>query len=88
MLCRRGPNKESPGRFAAPSREVPRLPQTSLEPQGVVEAKEIRAALDRHWAASDAGDSGDRVVRETQHFADPFDASPSRAEWVERMSQT
>jgi hypothetical protein len=121
---------------------------------------EIRAALDRHWAASDAGDfatehdiyledavleypqsgerirgraniqitrakqpskkrfavrriighgavwiteyiltyddrpfytvsimefSGDRVSRETQYFAEPFEASAWRAQWVERM---
>lgn len=123
-------------------------------------AEEIRAALDRHWAASDASDfatehdiyledavleypqsgervrgrrniqatrakqpnkkrfavrrivgngdlwvteyiltydgkpsytvsimefSGDRVARETQYFADPFQASALRAPWVERM---
>jgi len=29
--------------------------------------------------------SGDKVARETQYFADPFAASPSRAQWVERM---
>jgi ketosteroid isomerase-like protein len=29
--------------------------------------------------------SGDKVVRETQYFADPFLAPPSRAHWVERM---
>jgi len=124
--------------------------------------QEIRAALDRHWAASDAGDfetehsiyrddavleypqsgerirgrssiqssrtqqpnqkrfavrriigagdlwiteyilsydgrpsytvsimefTGDQVARETQYFADPFDPSPSRARWVERMNR-
>jgi hypothetical protein len=123
--------------------------------------EEIRAALDRHWAASDAGDfetehdiylddavleypqsgerirgrrniqltrarqpsykrfavrriigggdlwiteytltydgkpsctvsimefSGDKVARETQYFADPFEASAWRAPWVERMN--
>ena len=123
-------------------------------------AQEIRAALDRHWAASDANDfeteheiyledavleypqsrerirgrrniqitrtnqpnikrftvrrvigdgdlwvteyiltydgkpsytvsimefSGNKVARETQYFADPFDAGASRAQWVERM---
>jgi hypothetical protein len=123
-------------------------------------AGDIRAALDRHWAASDAGDfetehdiylvdavleypqsgerirgrrniqltrtnqpnkkrfavrriigsgdlwiteyiltydgkpsctvsimefSGDKVARETQYFADPFEAGASRAQWVERM---
>ena len=30
--------------------------------------------------------SGDNVARETQYFADPFEASPWRAQWVERMS--
>ncbi len=28
---------------------------------------------------------GDKVARETQYFADPFEASASRAQWVERM---
>ena len=28
--------------------------------------------------------SGNWVVRETQYFADPFDAAPSRAAWVDR----
>src|ERR1700712_4775343 len=28
---------------------------------------------------------GDKVARETQYFADPFDASGWRAQWVERM---
>jgi ketosteroid isomerase-like protein len=125
-------------------------------------AQEVRAALDRHWAASDANDfetehdiyledavleypqsgerirgrrniqmartnqpskkrftvrriigsgdlwiteyiltydgkpsytvsimefSGDKVARETQYFADPFEAGTSRAQWVERMSE-
>ena len=26
---------------------------------------------------------GDRVVRETQYFAEPFEPGPSRAQWVE-----
>jgi ketosteroid isomerase-like protein len=125
-------------------------------------AREVRAALDRHWAASDAGDfetehdiyledavleypqsgerirgrrniqitrtnqpsdkhfmarriigsgdlwiteyiltydgkpsytvsimefSGDKVARETQYFADPFEPGASRAQWVERMGE-
>lgn len=29
--------------------------------------------------------SGDKVARETQYFGDPFEASPARAEYVERM---
>ncbi len=29
--------------------------------------------------------SGDKVARETQYFADPFEAGSSRAQWVERM---
>jgi len=29
--------------------------------------------------------SGDKVARETQYFADPFEASASRAQWAERM---
>ena len=28
---------------------------------------------------------GDKVARETQYFADPFEASPARAQYVERM---
>jgi ketosteroid isomerase-like protein len=128
-----------------------------------VDEREIRAALDHHWAASDAGDfeaehdiyrdeaaldypqSGERirgrrhiqasraaqpnrkrftirrivgagdlwiteyilsydgrpsytvsimefvagkVVRETQYFCDPFEPGPSRAQWVEPISDT
>jgi ketosteroid isomerase-like protein len=30
---------------------------------------------------------GDRVAREVQYFADPFEASAWRAQWVERMSE-
>ncbi len=29
---------------------------------------------------------GDKVVRETQYFGEPFEAGPSRAQWVERMA--
>jgi hypothetical protein len=29
--------------------------------------------------------SGGKVARETQYFADPFEAGASRAQWVERM---
>jgi hypothetical protein len=29
--------------------------------------------------------NGDKVARETQYFADPFEASAWRAQWVERM---
>src|ERR1700678_4719200 len=28
---------------------------------------------------------GDKVMRETQYFADPFEAGASRAQWAERM---
>jgi hypothetical protein len=31
--------------------------------------------------------SGDKVARETQYFADPFEASAWRAQWVERMGE-
>jgi hypothetical protein len=31
--------------------------------------------------------SGDKVARETQYFADPFEASTWRAQWVERMGK-
>jgi hypothetical protein len=31
--------------------------------------------------------SGDKVSRETQYFADPFEPSASRAQWVERMGK-
>jgi len=29
--------------------------------------------------------TGEKVARETQYFADPFDPSPARAQYVERM---
>jgi hypothetical protein len=31
--------------------------------------------------------SGHKVARETQYFADPFEASAWRAQWVERMGE-
>ena len=30
--------------------------------------------------------SGDKIARETQYFADPFEASPAHAPYVERMA--
>ena len=30
--------------------------------------------------------AGDKVIRETQYFAEPFEPGPSRARWVERMA--
>lgn len=32
--------------------------------------------------------SGDKVARETQYFADPFEPGASRARWVERMDES
>jgi hypothetical protein len=32
--------------------------------------------------------SGDKVARETQYFADPFEASAWRAQWVEPMGES
>ena len=29
---------------------------------------------------------GDKVIRETQYFAEPFEPGPSRAQWVEPMT--
>jgi hypothetical protein len=135
--------------------------QRLMTPEGHMGDQEIRAALDRHWAASDANDfetehdiyledavleypqsderirgrrniqvartnqpskkrfavrriigsgdhwiteyiltydgkpsytvsimefSGEKVARETQYFADPFEPSTWRAQWVELMS--
>ena len=31
---------------------------------------------------------GEKVARETQYFADPFEAAAWRAQWVERMDQS
>jgi hypothetical protein len=31
--------------------------------------------------------SGEKVARETQYFADPFEASSARAPWVEKISE-
>ena len=31
--------------------------------------------------------SGEQVIRETQYFADPFEASPARAQYVEQMKR-
>jgi hypothetical protein len=43
--------------------------------------QEMRAALNQHWAASDSGD----FERETQYFADPFEAGEWRKNWVENI---
>ena len=54
--------------------------QPKKEQSSRVRDQEIRAALDQHWAASDANDF------ETEHrFADPFPAPAWRAQLVERM---
>lgn len=37
------------------------------------------------WTVSIMEFSGDEVARETQYFADPFEPSPARAQYVERM---
>ena len=38
-----------------------------------------------YYAVSIMEFNGDKVARETQYFADPFEASGWRAQWVERM---
>ena len=40
---------------------------------------------DRHFRVVSIMEfDGDRVIRETQYFAEPFEPGPSRAQWVER----
>ena len=57
-----------------------------------MEDEEIRAALDRHWAASDANDfeaehgfiertRSSNIRSRARSFAEP---GPSRVQWVER----
>jgi len=38
----------------------------------------VRAALERHWAASASGDQ-EKVAHETRYFADPFKPPDWRA---------
>ena len=63
--------------------------------------RQIRATLDRHWAASEADDLeqegqiclegsimeflGGKVTLETQYSGEPFEPGPSRAKWLEHM---
>ena len=40
----------------------------------------------RFFTVSIMAFAGDKVVHETQYFAEPFEPGPSRARWVERMT--
>ena len=40
----------------------------------------------RFFTVSIMAFAGDKVIRETQYFAEPFEPGPSRARWVERMA--
>ena len=46
---------------------------------------EVRYGERRFHVVSVMEFDGDRVVRETQYFAEPFEPGPSRAQWVERI---
>ena len=46
---------------------------------------EVRYGERRFHVVSVMEFDGDRVVRETQYFAEPFEPGSSRAQWVERI---
>jgi hypothetical protein len=54
---------------------------------GGVWISEIVMTYDEHpvHAVSIMEFEGEKLVRETQYFGEPFQASPSRAQWLERM---
>ena len=54
---------------------------------GALRVSELVVSYDGHpvHVVSVMAFDGDRVVRETQYFGEPFEPGPSRAQWVERM---
>ena len=54
---------------------------------GALWVSEVVLTYDEHpvYVVSIMEFEGAKVVRETQYFGEPFEAGPSRAQWVERM---
>lgn len=72
-------------RMAQPNRK--RFTVRRLLGGGSVWISEIVMTYDEHrvHAVSIMEFEGEKVVRETQYFGEPFEPGPSRAQWVERM---
>jgi hypothetical protein len=81
----RGRARIQESRMAQPNRK--RFTVRRLLGSGRLCISEIVMAYDeeRVYAVSIMEFEGEKVARETQYFASPFEPGPSRAQWVERM---
>ena len=81
----RGRTRIQESRMAQPNRK--RFTVRRLMGGGALWISEVVMSYDQEpvYAVSIMEFEGEKVVRETQYFASPFDPRPSRAQWVERM---
>ena len=81
----RGPHDIQASRMAQPNQK--RFKARRVLGGGALWISELVLAYDARpvFVVSIMEFEGDKVVRETQYFGDPFEPGPSRAEWVERM---
>jgi len=81
----RGRVRIQESRMAQPNRK--RFSVRRLLGAGSVWISEIVMTYDKQrvHAVSIMEFEGEKVVRETQYFGEPFQPGPSRAQWVERM---
>jgi hypothetical protein len=81
----RGRTRIQESRMAQPNRK--RFTVRRLMGGGALWISEVVMSYDQEpvYAVSIMEFEGEKVVRETQYFASPFDPGPSRAQWVERM---
>ena len=81
----RGPQDIQASRMAQPNQK--RFKARRVLGGGALWISELVLAYDARpvFVVSIMEFEGDKVVRETQYFGDPFEPGPSRAEWVERM---
>jgi SnoaL-like domain len=81
----RGRVRIQESRMAQPNRK--RFSVRRLLGGGSVWISEIVMTYDKQrvHAVSIMEFEGEKVVRETQYFGEPFQPGPSRAQWVERM---
>jgi hypothetical protein len=81
----RGRARIQESRMAQPNRK--RFTVRRLLGGGSLWVSEIVMTYDKErvYAVSIMEFEGEKVARETQYFASPFEPGPSRAQWVERM---
>lgn len=80
----RGRDRIQASRMAQPS--VKRFTVRRISGHGGLWVSEVVITYDarRSYVVSIMEFEGDKVIRETQYFGEPFEAGPSRAQWVER----